>query len=152
MGQDFVRLLNMIFIHSQLQQGQKWLKRYQGKQACFACILGFTATGLIPGISAAGATPQDRLNTAIADGEFLATGATATPQYPLPYLTTGISPVFISRAIAEYLDLPIYLFNAGLPVAPPISHNRSTRSSCQLHFFWLCHEARNGAAICFNKE
>jgi uncharacterized protein (TIGR00303 family) len=119
MGQDFVRLLNMILIHSQLQQGQKWLKRYQGKQACFACILGFTATGLIPGISAAGATPQDRLNTAIADGEFLATGATATPQYPLPYLTTGISPVFISRAIAESGDLPIYLFNAGLPVAPP---------------------------------
>lgn len=109
----------MIFIYSQLQQGQRWLKLYEGKQACFACILGFTATGLIPGISAAGATPQDRLYTAIADGEFLATGATATPQYPLPYLTTGISPVFISRAISEALDLPIYLFNAGLPVAPP---------------------------------
>lgn len=109
----------MIFIYSQLQQGQSWLQRYQGKQACFACILGFTATGLIPGISAAGATPQDRLYTAIADGEFLATGASATPQYPLPYLTTGISPVFISRAIAEAVKLPIYLFNAGLPVAPP---------------------------------
>ena len=109
----------MIFIYSQLQQGHSWLQRYEGKQACFACILGFTATGLIPGISAAGATPQDRLYTAIADGEFLATGATATPQYPLPYLTTGISPVFISRAIAEALDLPIYLFNAGLPIAPP---------------------------------
>ena len=109
----------MIFIYSQLQQGHSWLQRYEGKQACFACILGFTATGLIPGISAAGATPQDRLYTAIADGEFLATGATATPQYPLPYLTTGISPVFISKAIAEALDLPIYLFNAGLPIAPP---------------------------------
>lgn len=122
----------MIFIYSQLQQGQKWLQRYEGKQACFACILGFTATGLIPGISAAGATPQDRMNTAIADGEFLTTGATATPQYPLPYLNTGISPVFISRAIAEALDLPIYLFNAGLPVAPtyPIIDLQGVAANC----------------------
>ena len=109
----------MIFIHSQLQQGQSWLKRYQGKQACFACILGFTATGLIPHISAAGATPQDRLYTAIADGEFLLAGATTQPQYPLPDLITGISPVFISRAIVEAFNLPVYLFNAGLPITPP---------------------------------
>lgn len=110
----------MIFSYSQLQQAQTWLRRYQGKQASFACILGFTATGLIPGISAAGATPQDRQYTAIADGEFLLTGAQANPHHPLPYLTTGISPVFISRAIAEACELPIHLFNAGLLAPPPV--------------------------------
>ena len=110
----------MIFIYSQLQQGHNWLRRYEGKQAKLACILGFTATGLIPGISAAGATPQDRKYTAIADAEFLIQGAQANPKYPLPYLTTGVSPVFISRAIAESLELPIYLFNAGLLYPPTV--------------------------------
>ncbi|WP_040897030.1 nicotinate mononucleotide-dependent phosphoribosyltransferase CobT [Xenococcus sp. PCC 7305] len=110
----------MIFLYTQLQQGQDWLRRYQGKQGSFACILGFTATGLIRGISAAGATPQDREYTAIADAEFLLTGAQSNPQYPLPYLYTGVSPVFISRAIIESLAMPNYIFNAGLLHQPPL--------------------------------
>ena len=120
MGSDFVRLLRMIFIYSQLQQGQSWLRRYQNKQACFACVLGFTATGLIPGISAAGATPQDRQYTAIADAEFLIRGAQARFKYPLPYLSKGVSPVFITKAIAQSYQLPIHLFNAGLLIEPPV--------------------------------
>lgn len=111
----------MISIYTHLHQGQSWLKRYQSKQASFVCVLGFTATGLIPGISAAGATPEDRRYTAIADAEFLIKGAQATPQYPLPYLTKGVSPVFITKAIAESCKLPIYLFNAGLVVPPPVA-------------------------------
>ncbi len=110
----------MIFLYTQLQQGQNWLRRYQGKNCHFACILGFTATGLIPGISAAGATPQDREYTAIADAEFLYTGVQAHPQYPLPYLHQGISPVFISRAVIESLAIPCSIFNAGLLHQPPI--------------------------------
>ncbi len=70
----------MIFLYTQLQQGQNWLRRYQGKKSSFACILGFTATGLIRGISAAGATPQDREYTAIADAEFLLTGVQTHPK------------------------------------------------------------------------
>ncbi|VEP13262.1 conserved hypothetical protein [Hyella patelloides LEGE 07179] len=120
MGQDFVRLLKMIFLYSQILQGQSWLRRYQGKQARFACILGFTATGLIPGISAAGATPQDREYTAIADAEFLVQGVQATPQHSLPHLTTGASPVFITRAIAESCQLPTDIFNAGLLHPPTV--------------------------------
>ena len=110
----------MIYFYSQLQQGRSWLQYYQGKKATFACILGFTATGLIEGISAAGATPEDRRYTAIADGEFLVSGAQSNPIHPLPYLNKGISPAFISRAVAEATELPIYLFNAGLPVLPAV--------------------------------
>ena len=79
--------------------------------------MGFTATGLIPGISAAGATPSDRRATALADAEFLARGAAPNYTYPLPPLTVGVSPAFISRAIVEALQVPVYLFDAGLPVA-----------------------------------
>ncbi len=110
----------MIYIYSQWNKGQSWLRRYQGKNPTFACILGFTATGLIPGISAAGATPEARQYTAIADAEFLATGGCSQPQYPLPHLVAGISPVVITRAVVETLDMPTYIFNAGLPHPPSV--------------------------------
>ncbi len=113
----------MIEIYTQLSSGNRWLQRYRGCSPSFACILGFTATGLIPGISAAGATPQDREYTAIADAEFLYRGARSNPQNPLPILKAGASPVFISRAIVESLAVPVHLFNAGLlhlPTVPTI--------------------------------
>ena len=110
----------MIRVYTQLERGQWWLQQYQGRPPILSCILGFTATGLIPGISAAGATPESRRYTAIADAEFLVNGVTPQPQYPLPPLEAGASPVFISRAVAEAFNLPIYLFNAGLPYPPAV--------------------------------
>jgi uncharacterized protein (TIGR00303 family) len=111
----------MIRVYTEIAQGQRWLQQYQGQRPILACILGFTDTGLIPGISAAGATPEDRKYTAIADAEFLVNGVTPQPQYKLPPLTVGASPVLISRAVVEAFDLPVYLFNAGLPHPPAVS-------------------------------
>ncbi len=110
----------MIRIYTQIERGQGWLERYRVRQPIFACVLGFTATGLIPGISAAGATPRDRQFTCLADAEFLHDGPQQQPQYPLPPLRAGASPVLISRAVVEALNIPLYLFNAGLPLAPPV--------------------------------
>jgi uncharacterized protein (TIGR00303 family) len=112
----------MIQIHTQPLPAQQWLERYRGKLPVFACVLGFTDTCLIPGISAAGKTPEDRQYTAIADAEFLAHGVRLQPQHPLPPLIAGASPVYISRAIVAALDLPTYIFNAGLPTPPTIPH------------------------------
>lgn len=98
----------------------RWLTRYRYQKPVLACVLGFTETGLIPGISAAGATPHDRQYTAIADAEFLYNGPQASPTYPLPPLHVGASPVLISRAVVEAQQVPLYLFNAGLPVPPAI--------------------------------
>jgi uncharacterized protein (TIGR00303 family) len=112
----------MIQVYTERSQGQDWLKRYRGCFPTFVCVLGFTETGLIPGISAAGATPADRRLTAIADAEFLINGVQSHPQYPLPPLLQGVSPGFISRAIIEQLELPVYLFNAGLPQPPVVPH------------------------------
>ena len=113
-------LAEMIRVYTQAHLGQQWLQRYQRHRPLFACVLGFTATGLIPGISAAGATPQDRRYTAIADAEFLYQGPQAALQYALPPLQAGASPVLISRAVVEAQAIPLYLFNAGLPVPPPV--------------------------------
>ncbi|HEY9771701.1 MAG TPA: TIGR00303 family protein [Coleofasciculaceae cyanobacterium] len=110
----------MIYVYSELQSGFSWLRQYRGANPSFACILGFTATGLIPGISAAGATPKDREYTAIADAEFLAKGVQAYYDHPLPILEAGVSPTFISRAVVEALELPTYIFNAGLPHQPTV--------------------------------
>jgi uncharacterized protein (TIGR00303 family) len=112
----------MIQIHTQPIAAQQWLERYRGKLPVFACVLGFTDTCLIPEISAAGKTPEDRQYTAIADAEFLAHGVRFQPQHPLPPLIAGASPVYISRAIVAALAVPTYIFNAGLPTPPTIPH------------------------------
>lgn len=110
----------LIKIYTQIAQGEHWLTRYQEKRPILACVLGFTETGLIPGISAAGATPADRHYTAIADAEFLYNGPQANPTHALPPLQAGASPVLISRAVVEQQNLPVYLFNAGLPCPPAV--------------------------------
>lgn len=110
----------MIYVYSQLQSGMRWLRQYSGAKPSFACILGFTATGLISGISAAGATPEDRKYTAIADAEFLAKGIQPDYQHPLPILTAGVSPTFITRTVVEALHIPTYIFDAGLPHKPTV--------------------------------
>lgn len=110
----------MIYVYSELQSGFRWLRQYQGANPAFACVLGFTETGLIPGISAAGATPEDREYTAIADAEFLARGVQPNYVHPLPILEKGVSPTFISRAVVEALEIPTYIFNAGLPHQPTV--------------------------------
>lgn len=107
-------------VYTQHQLGQQWLDSYRGRRPVFACILGFTDTGLIPGISAAGATPVARRYTCLADAEFLYNGPTRQPQYPLPPLDAGVSPVLISRAVVATLDIPVYLFNGGLPATPSV--------------------------------
>ena len=122
----------LIHVYTQKQQGERWLQQHQGQRPLFACVLGFTATGLLPGISAAGATPADRQYTAIADAEFLYDGPRAHSTYPLPPLTIGASPALISRAIIAAQQIPFYLFNAGLPVPPvvPAIDLGGTPASC----------------------
>ena len=109
----------MIKIHTQLFQGKRWLERYRGVQPVFACVFGFTATGLVQGISTAGVTPEDRFYTAIKDAEFLY-NSLSQYQCPLPFFKPTSSPALISSAILERQKIPTYLFNAGLPLVPRI--------------------------------
>lgn len=110
----------MIRVYSQPSQGQQWLRWYRGLHPRLICVLGFTETGLINGISAAGATPEARSTTAAADAEFLYYGAATRPKYPLPPLVQGVSPALISRAIIAAQQIPLHLVNAGLPLVPNV--------------------------------
>lgn len=89
-----------------------WCESTRGLRPTFICGMGFTETALIPGISAAGATPEARKFTAIADAEVLLRGKsdrlpTAPDGYP--------SPVVISLAICRALDIPVQVVDCGLP-------------------------------------
>ncbi len=110
----------MLTVYTQSAQGQRWLEQYRHQCPIFTCLLGFTDTCLIPGISAAGNTPQARQTTAIADAEFLINGVQAQPYYALPPLSAGVSPVFITRAVTESLNILVHLFNTGLVIAPAV--------------------------------
>ncbi|MEC4886982.1 MAG: nicotinate-nucleotide--dimethylbenzimidazole phosphoribosyltransferase, partial [Scytonema sp. PMC 1070.18] len=110
----------MLRIYTEIQQAKEWIEKYRGCLPVFVCTLGFTETCLIPGISAAGRTPEDRKYTACADAEFLYYGSKSKLKYPLPPLQAGASPVFISRAVVEALKIPVYVFNAGLLQPPAV--------------------------------
>ncbi|MGQ9865654.1 MAG: nicotinate mononucleotide-dependent phosphoribosyltransferase CobT [Pseudanabaenaceae cyanobacterium] len=101
-------------------RGRQWLARVPAKIPAFVGILGFTETGLVPGISAAGATPADRRTTAIADAEVLVWGESR--HFPLPPLGAGVSPVWITRAIGQRLGWPQQVWNSGLPQKPTVPH------------------------------
>jgi len=100
--------------------GRQWLQQHRGRRPLLACVLGFTETATVSGISAAGCTPEARRNTAIADAEFLANGPQATPYCALPPLSVGASPALVARALVEALAAPIYLFDAGLARQPAV--------------------------------
>jgi uncharacterized protein (TIGR00303 family) len=125
----------VISIYTQIPQGKAWITKYRGCIPTFVCVLGFTETALIPGISAAGSSAEDRKYTACADAEFLYYGAKQNPKYPLPPLKAGASPVLISRSVVEELELPLYIFNAGLlqPPAVPAIDLGGTPASCLSH-------------------
>ncbi|HEY9763072.1 MAG TPA: TIGR00303 family protein [Trichocoleus sp.] len=108
--------------YTQSELAADWLGRFVGQLPSLALVLGFTETGLIPGISAAGSTPEARQFTALADAEFLLDGIQSSVKFPLPPLQAGVSPTFISRAVVEAQKIPIQIFNAGLRSAPSVPH------------------------------
>ncbi len=95
----------------QTQPLRHFKEQWSGKKPIFCCVVGFTETCLIPGISAAGATPEARRYTAIADAEVLLNGYSAR----LPTAPEGFpSPVVLSKGILDYFGLETIVLNGGL--------------------------------------
>lgn len=110
----------MLRVYTHSNQGYQWLEAFQGCLPLFACVLGFTETGVVPDISTAGATPAARRLTALADAEFLVNGPQPHPQYPLPLLLQGVSPALITWPICTHQQILVQVFNAGLKHQPPV--------------------------------
>jgi uncharacterized protein (TIGR00303 family) len=107
----------MIQIHTQPSSARKWINKYRGKRPGFVCTLGFTDTCLIPGITAMCKTSLDCMHMAISDARVLLHGASDITLNP----ENTISPALISRAVISKLNIPLCIFNAGLPESCPSS-------------------------------
>ncbi len=85
-------------------------------------LLAGTDTAAVPGISAAGATPESRRLTAAADAELLLLGPGQPRPHALPPLPAGVSPALISRVVVEQLALEPLVVDLGAAVPPAVPH------------------------------
>ena len=105
---------------------ESWPARAQAAlrhgQAQLLLVLAGTQTAAVPGISAAGATPDSRRFTAAADAELLWGGPDGHRPHALPPLPAGVSPALISWVAQQQLRLPLVVADAGAFVAPAVPH------------------------------
>jgi len=89
------------------------------RKPMLALIVGNTMLSTVPGISAAGPTPEATLLTATLDAELVVRGA-ITSMDVKPVSPTGCAtPATLTRAMAELAGLQPVIVNAGL-VHPPV--------------------------------
>ena len=107
---------------------QRWWQRLAAAAPSGSCrvllLLAGTDTAAVPGISAAGATPESRRRTAAADAELLLLGPERPLPHALPPLPAGVSPALIARVVLEQLAIEPLVVDLGAPVAPAVPHLR----------------------------
>ena len=87
-------------------------------------LLAATRTAERPGISAAGATPESRRFTALADAELLLEGPGGVRRWPLPPLPAGVTPALLSHVALSLLPMSPLLAAVGLEHPAPFPHLR----------------------------
>ena len=92
------------------------------RQTTVLLLLAGTDTAAVPGISAAGATPESRRWTAAADAELLLLGPAAERRHALPPLPAGVSPALIAHEVVSALGLDPLVVDLGAAVAPAVPH------------------------------
>jgi len=99
---------------------ERFFNEVKSRDGVFVCTIATTETALIPGISAAGATPELRRFTAQADVEYLYYSKALTikeiPKNPLG----PPSPVIITKAACNLMDIPVLIIDAGCEVKPKV--------------------------------
>jgi uncharacterized protein (TIGR00303 family) len=107
-------------------QAERWAKQMAAgwQDALVVLLLAGTDTAAVPGISAAGATPDSRRRTAAADAELLLLGPDTPRPHALPPLPAGVSPALISHVVVRELQPTPLVVDLGCPVAPAVPHIR----------------------------
>ena len=103
---------------------QRWRECWRATRTLV--LLAATDTAAVPGISAAGATPEARLGTAAADAELLLQGPGSGRSHALPQLPAGVSPALISHVVLRELGLleRTRVVDLGCPIAAAVPHLR----------------------------
>ena len=85
-------------------------------------VIAGTDTSLIDGISAAGIHAKNRIQTSIADAEFLLYGASIDNKYKLPSLNAGVTPALISHVCSKLINASPIVIPLGIDIKPNFSH------------------------------
>jgi uncharacterized protein (TIGR00303 family) len=112
-------LYNIILSHNE-NDGRAFLRRLNGKNPLFACVIGVTETAKISGISAAGKYPKLTDYTPPADVELLLlkkcrciSGIPITPE--------GIpTPALITMSALSLANIPVLVVSGGLRTNPHV--------------------------------
>ncbi len=95
---------------------EHFLRTIERMDGVFVCTIATTKTAEIPGISAAGATPELRRYTAQADVEYLFYDKPLTiPEIPKNPLGPP-SPVIITKAALNLMKVPVFIIDGGCEV------------------------------------
>lgn len=116
--------------------GRDTLRQFASKNPIFTCIISYTATSEIPGITIAGAAPEMIQYTSPADAEFLYYGRCkcigSVPATPDGKPT----PALITRTALQLGNIPAFVVDAGSkvkPSVPLISLGLSPGENIELH-------------------
>lgn len=100
-----------------------WVEPYPDispEKPLFVCILANTGTARIPGISAAGKSPELTDYTPAADAELVETGSVFSISEPAMCPSGAPTPAVLTRASMLLTGIPCLFINAGLNIRPKI--------------------------------
>jgi uncharacterized protein (TIGR00303 family) len=98
------------------------IKGFSTKNPVFVCVISYTATSEIPGLTVAGANPELVKYTSPADAEFLYYGRCRCIDV-VPATPDGKpTPALITRAALQAADIPLLVVDAGSKVKPSVPY------------------------------
>lgn len=112
-------MYDIILAHNE-NEGEAFLKRLNGKNPLFACVIGSTETAKISGISAAGKYPELTDYTPPADVELLLLGKCRCIS-GVPVTPEGIpTPALITMSALRLANIPALVISGGLKIDPHV--------------------------------
>src|SRR5919201_1922520 len=109
-------------MHDIIASDKLAVKSFTTKKPIFVCVISYTATSEIPGLTVAGANQDLVKYTSPADAEFLYHGRckciNAVPATPDGKPT----PALITRAALRAAEIPLLVVDAGTKVKPSIPY------------------------------
>ena len=110
---------DVIYVQNK-NDGEIFLKRLEGKDPLFTCVIGTTNTAKIQNISAAGAHPEITDYTPPADMELLLLGKCKCID-GVPITPDGIpTPALITMSALKMADIPMIVACGGVAVKPQV--------------------------------
>jgi uncharacterized protein (TIGR00303 family) len=98
------------------------LGEFAAKNPLFVCVISYTATSEIPGLTVAGANPELIKFTPPADAEFLHYGKCKCIE-AVPATPDGKpTPALITRAALQAAEIPLLVVDAGAKIKPSIPY------------------------------